>query len=59
MGKSQKANGEMDTIRETENLSQPPFSETVNVGTVYWKAARTGLRGSGGNEPLYLEPVNR
>ena len=47
MGKGQKANGRMDTISETENLSQPTFSETVNGGTVCRKAARTGLWGSG------------
>ena len=37
----------MDAINETKNLSQPPFSETVNGGTVCRKAARTGLWGSG------------
>jgi len=47
MGKGQKANGRMDTISETKNLSQPTFSETVNGGTVCRKAARTGLWGSG------------
>ena len=47
MGKGQKANGRMDTISETKNLSQPTFSETVDGGTVCRKAARTGLWGSG------------
>lgn len=47
MGKGQEANGGMDTISETKNLSQPTFSETVNGGTVCRKAARTGLWGSG------------
>ena len=47
MGKGQKANGRMDAIGETENLSQSTFSETVNGGTVCRKAARTGLWGSG------------
>ena len=47
MGKGQKADGRMDTISETKNLSQPTFSETVNGGTVCRKAARTGLWGSG------------
>jgi len=37
----------MDAISETENLSQPTFSETVDGGTVCRKAARTGLWGSG------------
>jgi hypothetical protein len=37
----------MDTTCKTKDLSQPPFSETVNGGTVCRKAARTGLWGSG------------
>jgi hypothetical protein len=47
MGKDQKANGRMDATCKTKDLSQPPFSETVNGGTVCRKAARTGLWGSG------------
>jgi hypothetical protein len=47
MGKGQKANGRMDAINETKDLSQPAFSETVNGGTVCRKAARRGLWGSG------------
>jgi hypothetical protein len=46
-GRGQKTNGGMDATCKTKDLSQPAFSETVNGGTVYRKAARTGLWGSG------------